>query len=91
MPLLKSGENIKSRTIAESVILLACYKIVNIIFDEKYKKDILKILMSDNIISRCVQAMSQDVELQMTVNFQEAEFLPFSWLSHLTSLEKPNS
>jgi uncharacterized phage protein gp47/JayE len=55
---------IKTHTIAESVILPACSKIVNIVFGEEYEKEILKIPVSDNTISRRIQDMSQDVESQ---------------------------
>jgi hypothetical protein len=48
---------IKSHTIAESVILPACCKIANIMFGEEYEKEILKIPMSDNTISRRIKVM----------------------------------
>jgi hypothetical protein len=57
-------------------------------FGEEYKKEILKIPMSDNTIRRRVQDMSQDAESQVTANIKEADFLPSSWTSQLTSLEK---
>jgi hypothetical protein len=44
------AKKIKSHTTAESVILPACCKIVNIIFGEECEKEILKISMSDNTI-----------------------------------------
>jgi hypothetical protein len=52
----------KSHTIAESVILPACCKIVNIIIGEEYEREILKIPMSDNTVSRHIQDMSEDDE-----------------------------
>jgi hypothetical protein len=52
----------KSHPTDEAGILPACYKIVNIMFGEEYEKEILKIPMSDNTISRRIQDMSQDVE-----------------------------
>jgi hypothetical protein len=39
----KSWQKIKSRTIADPVILPECCKIVNIMFGEQYKKEIIKI------------------------------------------------
>jgi hypothetical protein len=39
------AKKMKSHTIAQSVILPACCKIVNIMFRDEYKKDILKIPM----------------------------------------------
>jgi hypothetical protein len=47
---------IKSLTIAESVILPAYCKIVNVIFGEKHETDILKIPRRDNTISRRIHA-----------------------------------
>jgi hypothetical protein len=52
----------KSHTITESVILPACCKIINIMFDEEYEKEILNIPMSDSTVSQHMQDMSQDVE-----------------------------
>jgi hypothetical protein len=56
------AKKIKSHTIAESVILPACCKIVNSMFGEGYEKEILKIAMSDNTISWHIQDMSQYIE-----------------------------
>jgi hypothetical protein len=51
----------QSHTIAESVILTACCKIVNTMFGKGYGKEILKMPMSDYTISRHIQDMSQDI------------------------------
>jgi hypothetical protein len=69
------AKNIKSHTMAESVILRACCKIVYNMFGEEYEKEILKIPMSDNTISRRIQDMSQDIESQVMANFKEANYL----------------
>jgi hypothetical protein len=64
----------KKNTIAQSVILPACCKIVNIMFGKKYEKEILKISMSENTINWHIQGMSQDTESQVIANIKEAEF-----------------
>jgi hypothetical protein len=60
-----------------SVILPACCKIVNIMFGEEYEKEILKILMWDNTISRRIQDMSQDVESHLIADIKEADYFAF--------------
>jgi hypothetical protein len=64
---------INSHITAESIILPAFCKIVNIMFGEEYGKDILKIRISDNTTSRRVQDMSQDAESQMLANIKGAD------------------
>jgi hypothetical protein len=64
----------ESHTTAESAILPACRKIVNIVFGYKYEEEILKITTSDNTISRRTQHISQDVESQVIANITEASF-----------------
>jgi hypothetical protein len=64
----------KSHSIAESAILPACCQILSIMFGKEYEKEILKIRMSDNTISPCIQDMSEDVESQVTANIKEADF-----------------
>jgi hypothetical protein len=63
----------KSHTIAESVILPACCKIVSIMFGEEYEKEILKIPVSDNTVGWCIQDMSQDIESQVIANIKEPD------------------
>jgi hypothetical protein len=60
-------------------------------FGEEYDKDILKIPMSNNTVSRYIRDMSQDFESQVIANVTEAVFVPSSWTSQLTSLKKLNS
>ena len=67
------AKKMKSHTIAESVILPACCKIVNIMFGEKYEQEVLKIPVSDNTISRRISDMSQDVESQVIASIKEAK------------------
>jgi hypothetical protein len=81
----------KSHIIAESVILAASCKIVNIIFGKEYENEILKTPTSDNTISWHIQDMSQDVGSRETANIKEPNFLPSSWTSQLTLLEKLHS
>jgi hypothetical protein len=64
----------KSRAVPESVILPACCKMLCIMFWKEYEKEILKIPMSDNIISRRIQDMSQDAESQAVANVKEDDF-----------------
>jgi hypothetical protein len=61
------AEKTKSHTIAGSVILPACCKIVNIMFGEEYEKEILKIPMSNSTISWHTQDMSQEAQSQLTL------------------------
>ncbi|XP_063785805.1 zinc finger BED domain-containing protein 5-like [Pseudophryne corroboree] len=71
------AKKMKSHTIAESVILPACCKIVNIMFGEKYEQEILKIPLSDNTISRRILDMSEDVESQVITKIKEANVFAF--------------
>jgi hypothetical protein len=65
-------KKMKSHKIAESTMLSACCKNVNIMFGEEYEKEVLRIPMSDNTISRRIQNMSQDFESQVISNIREA-------------------
>jgi hypothetical protein len=47
-------------------------------FREEYKKEIWKIPMSDDTISRRKQDMSQDAESQVRANIKEADFFFFT-------------
>jgi hypothetical protein len=47
---------------------------VSIKFGKEYEKDILKIPMSDNPISMCIQGMCQDIDSQVIANIKEADF-----------------
>ena len=67
------AKKMKSHTTAESVILPACCKIVNIMFGEKYEKEIQKIPLLDNTISCCIYDMSQDIESQVIASIKEAK------------------
>jgi hypothetical protein len=46
---------------------------VSIKFGKKYEKDILKIPISDNPISRCIQDTCQDVDSQVIANIKETK------------------
>ena len=54
--------NMKSHTIAETVILLAYQQIVRIIFGEDAVSELNKIPLSNNTISRRIQDMSENIE-----------------------------
>jgi hypothetical protein len=74
MPLPKLWKKkINSHTTSESVILPAFCKIVNIIFDEEYGKEILKVPMSGNTISRRIQDTPRGVESHVIANIKEAD------------------
>jgi hypothetical protein len=62
------AKEMKSHTIAESVILRACRKIINIMFSEGYEEKILKIPVLDNTISQSIRGMFQDFESQASIN-----------------------
>ena len=66
------AKKMKSHTTAESVILPACCKIVNIMFGGKYE-EIRKIPLSDNTISRRIYDVSQDIESQVIASIKEAK------------------
>ena len=67
------AKKMKSHITAESVILPACCKTANIMFGEKYEKEIRKIPLSDNTISRRIYDMSQDIESQVIASIKEAK------------------
>ncbi|XP_050524439.1 protein ZBED8-like [Daktulosphaira vitifoliae] len=54
----------KPHTIAEKLILYVCCEIVKVIFGEEAEKEVLKIHVSDNTISRRIEHMSEDIEEQ---------------------------
>ena len=56
------GSKMKSRTIAESVILPACQQIVRIMFGEEAESELSKIPLSDNTTSRRIHGMSENIE-----------------------------
>lgn len=58
----------KSHLTAESVILPACRKIVKIMFGDEAEKEVMKIPLSDNTISRRIDDMSQDIEQQIIID-----------------------
>ena len=56
------ASKMKSRTIAESVILSTFQKIVRIMFGEEAVSELSKIPLSDNTISRRIHDMSENIE-----------------------------
>jgi hypothetical protein len=68
------AKKMKSHTTAESVILPACCKILNIMFGKEYEEEILKIPKSNNTVSQHIQDMIQDAELQVITHIKEADF-----------------
>ena len=65
----------KSHTLAESIILPACRKIVKTILGDTTEQEIRKILLSKNTIHRCIVDLSVNIkesvqtELQTTLEF----------------------
>lgn len=59
--LQKSARKMKSHTITESVISLTCSAIVKTMIGEEYKKEILKIPLSNNTISQRVKDSSENI------------------------------
>jgi hypothetical protein len=67
------AKKIKSHTIAESVILQTCYKIVNVMFGEEYGKENLKIPVPDKTVGWHIQDISQANESQVIANIKEPD------------------
>jgi len=59
------AKQMKPHTIAEKLILPACREIVKVLFDEEAEKEVLKIPVSDNTVSRRIEHMSEDIEEQV--------------------------
>lgn len=59
------AKQMKPHTVAEQLILPACQKIVKILFGEEEEKKVLKIPIFDNTMSRHINDMSEDVEMQV--------------------------
>lgn len=68
------AKKMKSHTTAESIILPACCEIVKIMFGEDSEKEIRKIPLSDNTISRRIEDMSKDVEDQVIEKLKTVDF-----------------
>lgn len=59
------AKKMKSHTSAETLIMPACCEVAKIMFGEEYEKQVKKIPMSNNTISRRIKEMSEDVEIQV--------------------------
>ncbi|XP_060846365.1 zinc finger BED domain-containing protein 5-like [Rhopalosiphum padi] len=59
------AKQMKTHTIAEKLILPACREIVKVLFGEEAEKEVLKIPVSENTISRRIEHMSEDIEEQV--------------------------
>lgn len=68
------AQKMKSHTTAESIILPACCEVVKIMFGEDYEKEVRKIPLSNNTISRRIEDMSKDVEIQVNEKLKEVDF-----------------
>lgn len=68
------AQKMKSHTTAESIILPACCEIVKIMFGEECEKEVRKIPLSNNTISRRIEDMSKDVEIQVNEKLKAVDF-----------------
>lgn len=68
------AQKMKSHTKAESIILPACCEIVKIMFGEECEKEVRKIPLSNNTISRRIEDMSKDVEIQVNEKLKAVDF-----------------
>lgn len=59
------AKKMKSHTSAETLVMPACCEVVRIMFGEEYEKQVKKIPMSNNTVSRRIKEMSEDVEVQV--------------------------
>lgn len=59
------AKKMKPHTIAENLVLPACRQIVKTLFGVEAEKEVLKIPLSDNTISRRIEHMSEDIEAQV--------------------------
>ncbi|XP_068247742.1 zinc finger BED domain-containing protein 5-like [Palaemon carinicauda] len=64
----------KSHTLAESVILPACKKIVKSMFGEKAEKEISKIPLSNDTIHRRILDLSENIEKKVQKKLQDSTF-----------------
>ncbi|XP_068219219.1 zinc finger BED domain-containing protein 5-like [Palaemon carinicauda] len=64
----------KSHTLAESVILPACKKIVQSMFGEKAEKEISKIPLSNDTIHRRILDLSENIEKKVQKKLQDSTF-----------------
>ena len=68
------AKQMKAHTIAESLILPACQAIVQTMFGAEAEKEINKIPLSDNTISRRITDMSDEIEANVTEKLKDCEF-----------------
>jgi len=64
----------KPHTIAESLILPACCEIVNIMFGENAKKEVMQIPLSNNTIQRRIIDMASDIESRVACIIHNTHF-----------------
>jgi hypothetical protein len=86
-------KNVKCNAIARSVVLPECCKIVNIAFDKEYGKEILKIPMLENTISRRVQDIRKPIffAIQLDESTDTPAFSRFVRFEVFTAVTKNNA
>jgi hypothetical protein len=67
------AKEMKSHTIAESLILPACQAIVKTMLGEEAEKEIKKIPLSNNTISRRITTMSEDIEENVVEKLKQSK------------------
>ncbi len=67
------AKEMKAHTIAESLILPACQAIVKAMFGDEAQKEVAKIPLSNNTISRRISDMSIDIEMNVIDKLKEAK------------------
>ena len=61
-------------TVAENLVVPCCQEIVRIMLGENAAKKILKILLSDNTVSRRINDMAADILEQLQDKLSESKF-----------------
>ena len=68
------AKEMKAHTIAESLIFPVCQAMVNTMFGDEAEKEIKKIPLSDNTISRRISDMSEDFEANVIEKLKGSQF-----------------
>ena len=68
------AKEMKAHTIAESLIIPACQAMVKTMFGDEAEKEIKKIPLSDNTISRRISDMSEDIEANVIEKLKGSQF-----------------
>ena len=72
-----------THTVAENLVVPCCREIVRIMLGENAAKEIQKIPLSDNTVSRRINDMAADILEQLRDKLLESNFFLYSWISRL--------